>query len=510
MIRKRPTPQYRAQADGYYLHKPRHIFHEKGMSDTLSPEKRIHANRSFMEHEIFANSVDARRDSKRELKPHGSAARFDPALNRSSDDIQMRTMNDQHFNLPAKEGLRSAEQQSPAHHNQTNPEFYPQSSPSKAHWLKRSEYLMAGRPLCFRDGSPNITHGKRQIMAQRDTLFNNREDGVLDSEPRALYYGPYTDQPSNGKQPPQTYLTPQKRQSMTSPKKLRNGIDIEQPRVENLQSNHRLPFPVVNGKYDRSNVRNNKKTWSKDLQAEFVPPPMYDKNGYNIHDDKNSVDIQGRQEYADLEGFPKSRKKNFNGTLQPNRYIFRGESADGGLSRPGYSTPGSRGGSVSNGGRSNTYVIDPKFQHLNGDGTPCKVQRTHHGNNGHTDVLYGKRTDGGRMPPYTDFKYFSRTRQAFINPDYVRDRAARTLGQNPHRHKPRTAYMDMEEERIRSENKRSQIEDIPYEGIDRSPERPHFEVEMGHEQDADAEGNSPMYGDSPANRNRLPGYKESP
>jgi hypothetical protein len=268
---------------------------------------------------------------------------------------------------------------------------------------------------------------------------------------------------------------------------------------------------VVNGKYDRSNVRNNKKNWSKDLQAEFVPPPMYDKNGYNVHDDNNSVDIQGRQEYGDLEGFPKSRAKNFTGTLQPNRWIFRGESADvPGLSRPGYSTPGSRQGSVSNGGRSNTYVIDPKFQDLNGDGTPIKVQKGHHGNNGHTDILYGKRTDNGRMPPYTDFKNFSRTRQAFINPDYVRDRAARTLGQNPHRHKPRTVYMDMEDERIRSEAKRRQIEDGPYEGLARSPDKPHFEDEMGHEQDADGEDNSPVYGDSPGKRDRSRGYKESP
>jgi hypothetical protein len=209
MIRQRQKPQHRMQADGYYLHKPRHIFHEKGMSDTLSPEKRIHANRSFLEHEIFANSGDARRDSKRELKPRGSGTRFDPTLNRSSDDIQMRTMNDQHFNMPAKEGMRSPEKASHNYQNQTNPEFYPQSSPSKAHWLKRSEYLMAGRPLNFRDGSPNITHGKRQIMAQRDTLFNNREDGVLDSEQKPLYYGPYTDQPSSGKkQPPQGYQTP--------------------------------------------------------------------------------------------------------------------------------------------------------------------------------------------------------------------------------------------------------------------------------------------------------------
>jgi len=51
------------------------------------------------------------------------------------------------------------------------------------------------------------------------------------------------------------------------------------------------------------------------------------------------------------------------------------------------------------------------------------------------DVLYSKRVGEIRLPPHTDMQNFSRTRQAYQNQDYIRDRAANTLKQNPHRRK---------------------------------------------------------------------------
>jgi len=55
--------------------------------------------------------------------------------------------------------------------------------------------------------------------------------------------------------------------------KPRNGTDLENLRVENYVDNHYQGYPVVNRQFDKSNVRNNPKAWSKNLQEEFIPNP---------------------------------------------------------------------------------------------------------------------------------------------------------------------------------------------------------------------------------------------
>lgn len=364
---------------------------------------------------------------------------------------------------------------------------------------------MHGRPLTFHDGGANITHGKRQIRPQQDTLFNNRGDASLHTSHTAGSYGPYVDSPKNEKSHAQNPNSAHKRpKTPVKPKSLikpRNGIDIEPPRYENSkQMNHALPFPVVNGQMNRSNVRNNKRAWSKDLQADFVPPPMY--NQCSSSDDRHSsCDIQGRHEHGDLIGFPRTRKKNFQDTLQPNRFIFREERNE---------RPVSKQTSVQSNGKSNTYVIDPKIQNLHNDGTPCSTGQNFGGRNDH-EILYKKRTNCQKMPPHTDFHNFSRTRQAYFDPTYIQRRAAHTLGMNPHRQKTNTPYKEMEEDRIRAEAKQIYIDDIPQHEFVDFPTDFEFGNEIGHERNADAGVNSPQVKSrSPAKRNQSTEFGKGP
>lgn len=220
-------------------------------------------------------------------------------------------------------------------------------------------------------------------------------------------------------------------------KKPRNGVDIEPLRNSNIFKNHTLPAEIVNGQQDKSNVRNNPKVWTKSLYEEFVPDPLYENN-FIDNRARTPMEIMTREEYEDLHHFPRTRKKYFDHTMHPNRFIFREDRAQ--TRDP---TPNRNRNTLTIGGKSDYFVKD-KHQ---------SIDMTHHNKSfispqhpygiddstgNFNEVLYNKRVGEGtgpRLPPYTDMKYFSRTRQAYFDQDYIRNRAARTLNADPHRRK---------------------------------------------------------------------------
>merc|ERR1711977_130854 len=125
----------------------------------------------------------------------------------------------------------------------------------------------------------------------------------------------------------------------------------------------------------------------------------------------------------------------FDYTMQPNRFIFRNDRAQ---TRDAYQDPNRN--TLYYGGKGDAYVIDP-YAHAN-TGSSFYPQRQDdymegedYNGNLNNDVLYNKRVGEVRLPPHTDMQNFSRTRQAYQNQDYIRDRASNTLRQNPHRRK---------------------------------------------------------------------------
>ena len=213
--------------------------------------------------------------------------------------------------------------------------------------------------------------------------------------------------------------------------KPRNGVDIEPLRSHNYIDNHYLDYPVVNRKLDKSNVRNNPKVWSKNLQEEFIPEPQYE-NYMTNPDMRNPMEIMTREEYSDLQHFPRTRRKYFDHTMQPNRFMFNEDRA---RTRDFNQDPTMRQ-SQFYGGKGDAYVIDESGANTN---AKRKLDLNQSMDN---TILYNKRTGKSRLPPYTDMKNFSRTRQAHFNQDYVRDRAANTQNQNPHRRKVNVPTMN--------------------------------------------------------------------
>ena len=137
------------------------------------------------------------------------------------------------------------------------------------------------------------------------------------------------------------------------------------------------------------------------------------------------MEIMTREEYSDLQHFPRARRKYFEHTMQPNRFIFNEDRA---RTRDANQDPSERQ-TLFYGGKGDAHVLDYS-------GANTNVKRKQDLNNGlDNTVLYNKRVGncGSRLPPYTDMKNFSRTRQAHFNQDYIRDRAANTLSKDPHR-----------------------------------------------------------------------------
>jgi len=137
------------------------------------------------------------------------------------------------------------------------------------------------------------------------------------------------------------------------------------------------------------------------------------------------MEIMTREEYADLQHFPRARRKYFDHTMQPNRFIFNEDRA---RTRDLHQGSSERQ-TLFYGGKGDAFVAD-----RSGANTNAKRKQDLHNGLDNT-VLYNKRVGGcgSRLPPYTDMKNFSRTRQAYFNQDYIRDRAANTLSQDPHR-----------------------------------------------------------------------------
>ena len=83
--------------------------------------------------------------------------------------------------------------------------------------------------------------------------------------------------------------------------------------------NHSLLYGYQNKCPDKTNVRNNKKAFAKNLHGEFIPPQMYNRCSTPTN---GSIEIMGRHEYGDLHYFPRTRVRFFPATMQPNRYFF--------------------------------------------------------------------------------------------------------------------------------------------------------------------------------------------
>lgn len=173
-----------------------------------------------------------------------------------------------------------------------------------------------------------------------------------------------------------------------------------------------------------NNVRNNQKLFSKTLAEDFVPEAMYQDLGKDKKS-REEMQIMLRQEYDCLQHFPRTRAKYFRNTMQPNRYLFREERS---MTRD--DPKHNNWDTLAYGPKNEHYVID-RHQSLD-----CK------GSDGDHAILYHKRVEGQKSPPYTDFRNFSRTRQAYFNPDYIRDRAANTLKAYPHRKKIKVPTRD--------------------------------------------------------------------
>lgn len=82
---------------------------------------------------------------------------------------------------------------------------------------------------------------------------------------------------------------------------------------------------------------------------------------------------------------------------------------------------------ITTGKKNDTFVLNR--------GQSLDAPRNQYNMDGSNSIMYNKRFDGKRLPPYAEFLNFTRTRQAHWNHDYIRDKAAKVLNQDPHRRK---------------------------------------------------------------------------
>lgn len=487
---------FRQQAMDYYQQKPRHIFHEKGVKDTLHPERDLYGNRSMIEHDMLQDHRDdASRDSHRvkpndrdtppqfkkrpELESQQSTAdsmknnqakseRFNPS-DYTNVGVKVNghgnVIADHHAHIPKStvipdtfpgytpltevnfipdnQSVASRRSRQPQIQNgeinledmrkdmYKGPDFSSNNEKKDNNVPTRSDFLMGGKPLMLADGRNNLNYGKRQYKDFRIGYRDEMED--LKNQPKKRMSRSFTVEP---KQPQWRAHKQHAQDAMNAPKqKLRNGIDVEDLRPNNnMYKNHSLCYDVVNRQQDKSNVRNNSKVYCKNINEEFVPEPLYED--YNKDNNaRNHMEIQTREEYADLQHFPRARRRYFDNTMQPNRFIFRNDRAQ--TRDP--SKENDRN-TLYHGGKGDTYVID-QTAHPNGTANfyPQRADDFYEGNDHqgmlNNEVLYSKRVGDIRLPPHTDMKNFSRTRQAYQDQDYIRARAAVTLKANPHRRK---------------------------------------------------------------------------
>lgn len=462
---------HRQQADGFYLHKPRHIFHEKGVKDTLHPERSLYGNRSMIEHEILKDHRDdASRDSHR-VKPNdrdtppqfkkraglqsieSTADSMKQNVGSQRGRLSMQDLTDDGskvkvncFGNVIPSGISKAYPQHQVQNQDINIEDEFQNEdiykgneevykgndvhnqPIQQNFPTRSDFIMGGKALSLSDGRPGLTYGKRQ--------WKQLGQGYREEEPpmsnRKNMSRSFTN--DNTQRQQWSAQKPARDSHYTPRQKLRNGIDVEQIRpTENIYKNHSLMYPVVNRQGDKSNVRNNPKHYCKTLNEEFVPEPLYE-NFTGNNNARDHMEIMTREEFADLQHFPRTRRKYFDNTMQPNRFIFRQDRAQ---TRDPYAD--SNRNTLFYGGKGDSYVMDPDA-HPNGSANfyPKRQDDFAEGNDYtglNNEVLYNKRVGEVRLPPHNDLKNFSRTRQAYHNQDYVRDRAANTHNANPHRRK---------------------------------------------------------------------------
>lgn len=204
----------------------------------------------------------------------------------------------------------------------------------------------------------------------------------------------------------------------------KRNLDIDELRGTQYHNNHKLPFPIVNRQKDHSNVRNNPKTWQKRLNEEFVPEPTYEMYGKSPeNDNRRKMEIMTREEYEDLHHFPRARRKYFDFTMQPNRFIFEQDRAQ---NRDPYFVD-DRNNQF--GGKSSSHVIDqPRPESLDDARNTLARRAYDQREDGDNAILYSKRVND-HHPPYCDMEYFTKTKQMYIQPDYIRERAQGAINQ---------------------------------------------------------------------------------
>lgn len=309
-------------------------------------------------------------------------------------------------------------------------------------------------------------------------------------------------------------VQPRKLKSSRNASPLRNHgeMNYDAMRGSNYFNNHTLPYPLVNRQMDHSNVRNNPKVWQKRLEEELIPQPLYENYGLDNNDRRN-MEIMTREEYSDLQHFPRTRRKYFDYTMQPNRYIFTNERSQ------------VRDAMLMNdrntldwGGKSGTYHMDkPRAESLDVARNTLNRRPQEWEEQGDNEVMYQKRVGNDRMPPYNDLDCFTRTKQHYFQPDVIRERAQGAIRQDankknsvwprekdypmPKNHKDGflKEQQDRQErmkEKLKAKQKKENIRQQKKAALMNAPHKDDIQI-----QNADNEINTPH---KPANNNNYP------
>jgi len=341
----------------------------------------------------------------------GTRSMVEAQMNNSVDN-NGRDMDPYQGNLQSMQDLdQNAQKSKYDQYGRVAPYGRPQTTYGKSLGLDRSNYIgdIKGRKSSKLNGKTPINYGVNHGIARTEYLMDGRHTTV---RPKHSTYD--NDRAEINDQNIGTIVQ-------------NPDINIGEMRGSNYYNNHKLPFPVVNRQLDHTNVRNNPKSWQKRLEEEFVPDPLYENHGINPEERRN-MEIMTREEYSDLQHFPRARRKYFEHTMQPNRYIFGNERSQ---VRDNYLVNDRN--NLAGGGKSSTYAFDkPRSESMDIPRNTLARRPTDFHENGDNHILYQKRV-GDKNPPYADLEHFSRTKQAYIQPDYIRDRAQGALRQSYHK-----------------------------------------------------------------------------
>lgn len=157
---------------------------------------------------------------------------------------------------------------------------------------------------------------------------------------------------------------------------------------------------------------------------------MYE-NYYNGENniDRRQMELMTREEYSDLQHFPRTRRKYFDFTMQPNRYVFEQERSQ--VRDPHLMVDRNN---LDFGGKSNSHLYNkPRAESMDVARSTLSRRPQDFTENGDNEILYQKRIIGDKMPPYNDLECFTRTKQHYIQPDVIRERQQGAIRQDAHR-----------------------------------------------------------------------------